>query len=91
MKTTHNEVGYHLNVKIIEDALARGFGIQDLSHVNTAIAAHVWANIASRIGNGLGEIEWGFSEVAQAVMAVKRRIESIETHLDNRGPQNLKV
>lgn len=84
MKTIHNEVGYNTNVKIIEDALDRGFGVYDLSHVNTAVAAHIWSSICGRSAAASGEIEWGLLEVMNAVRSVKLRIENIEHSLEVR-------
>ncbi len=70
--TTHNEIGYTNNVEIIERALRETFGIDDASHMMTALAAHVWSQIA---GLGVTKMNWGEAEIERAFEQLKGRLD----------------
>lgn len=85
IQTKHSEIGYTNNVEIIARALRERFGIEDNSHVATAVAAHIWSSLVthtprSRDCQSVADgYEWGTAEIEEAVRQVRHRISQIET------------
>lgn len=76
--TQHTEIGYTCNLEIIERALREQFGFDDCSHVQTALAAHVWSQVNRQTGTGA---TWGTKEIANALAQLRARVEKMESHL----------
>jgi hypothetical protein len=77
--TQHTEIGYTNNVKIIAEALRAHLGVQDNSHVETAVAAHIWSYICGRgCGVDRNSKTWGTEEIAQAIRTVQYRVSVFE-------------
>lgn len=75
--TIHTEIGYSNNIDIISAALRRHFGFDYNSHVQTAVAAHVWSQVCV-----MGEEKrWGTKEVQQALAGIRGRLDILDIAL----------
>lgn len=86
MRTTkHTEVGYTVNVKIVEEGLKR-FGIADDSHLQTAVAAHIWDLICSQCNE---DKVWGEPEITHALVLIQQRLDKMSDAIRCKRPETL--
>lgn len=78
--TQHGMIGYTENVQVIERALREKFGVDDNSHVATAVAAHIWSAMCMGLEGRAGEncYIWGTPEIESAIRRIQHRLARIE-------------
>lgn len=81
--TAHPEIGYANNVQIIAKALRDNFGFEDNSHLQTAVAAHIWSEISQRSDTK----EWGTVEIKRALDSIRARLADLEDALGRVSPE----
>jgi hypothetical protein len=81
--TIHRETGYSNNVGLVADALGTHFGFADNSHIQTAVAAHIW----SRICHMGEEKRWGSDDVKHALDCIRARLADLDAALGKIAPE----
>lgn len=81
--TNHPEIGYSNNVEIIAQALREHFGFDDNSHLQTAVAAHIWSEICASGRNK----EWGTLQIKHALDSIRARLADLTEALGRISPE----
>lgn len=70
--TTHNEIGYEVNLDVIEQGLREHFGLDDNSYVFRAVAAHIWGAMCVQ-SRGIASAR-GYRACLGALCRMKRKV-----------------